>query len=229
MTSTPRLTIGYVRTSTNRQELSLGAQEDQIRAMATMKGIVLSEVISEEESAKNLDRPGMERLLQMIDAGKVETVIIAKLDRITRSVRDLAILLERFQKGGASLVSTTDSLDTGSASGRLVLNIMCSVSQWEREAISERTCVALAKLRSMGKMTGKPRYGWRSVGKGLPVVEDAAEQENLQFIRKMRHVGATFRHIADALNERGATVRSGAGWSVNDAQRVWQRGASVVS
>ena len=215
-----RLTIGYVRTSTNRQELSLGAQADQIRAMATMKGIELAEVISEEESAKNLDRPGMERLLRMVDAGKVGMVIIAKLDRITRSVRDLAILLERFQKRGTALVSTTDSLDTGSASGRLVLNIMCSVSQWEREAISERTCVALAKLRSQGKMTGKPRYGWRSVGKGLPVVQDYEEQENIGTIRLMRSDGHSFRKIAEWLNQHKSTVRSGALWTVNDVQRV---------
>ena len=215
-----RLTIGYVRTSTNRQELSLGAQEDQIRAMATMKGIELSEVIREEESAKTLDRPGMERLLGMIDAGRVGMVIIAKLDRITRSVRDLAILLERFQKKDTLLVSTTDSLDTGTASGRLVLNIMTSVSQWEREAISERTCVALAKLRSQGKMTGKPRYGWRSVGKGMPVVEDEIEQENLEIIRNAREGGLSFRSIAEYLNAGGRHVRSGALWSVGDVQRV---------
>ena len=215
-----RLNLAYIRTSTNRQELSLGAQEDQIRAMATMKGIELSEVIREEESAKTLDRPGMERLLGMIDAGRVGMVIIAKLDRITRSVKDLAILLERFQKGGASLVSTTDSLDTGTASGRLVMNIMMSCSQWEREAISERTCVALAKLRQQGKMTGKPRYGWRSVGKGLPVVEDENERVNIRTVHTLRGVGKTFREIADYLNDLGSRVRSGAPWTVGDVQRV---------
>ena len=150
-------------------------------------------------------------------------VIIAKLDRLTRSVRDLTDLLERFAKHSVSLVSVGESLDTNSAAGRLILNVMASISQWEREVIGERTRTALAKLRSQGKMTGKPRYGWRSVGKGLPVVEDAAEQGNLEIIRKMRAAGATFSAIAAALNERGSTVRSGAAWTVNDVQRVLAR------
>jgi DNA invertase Pin-like site-specific DNA recombinase len=214
-----RATLGYVRTSTTRQELSLGAQEDKIRAMAVVKGIALSEVIIETESAKDLDRPGMERLLRMVDAGEVGAVIIAKLDRITRSVKDLATILERFHKAGASLVSVDESLDTGTASGRLVMNIMCAVSQWEREAIGERTRVGLAKLRSQGKMTGKPRYGWRSVGKGLPVEVDPVEMQNLEFIRS-RPEGSTLRSIADCLNSRGRTVRSGAAWTVNDVQRL---------
>jgi site-specific DNA recombinase len=81
----------------------------------------------------------MERLLSLVNEGKVDTVIIAKLDRLTRSVKDLAELLERFQRRGVSLVSVAESLDTGSAAGRLVINIMTAVSQWEREAIGERT------------------------------------------------------------------------------------------
>ena len=91
------------------------------------------------ESAKNLNRPGMERWLSLVDQGKVRTVIIARLDRLTRSVKDLAELLERFQRRGVSLVSVAESLDTGSAAGRPVINIMTAVSQWEREAIGERT------------------------------------------------------------------------------------------
>jgi site-specific DNA recombinase len=81
----------------------------------------------------------MARVLDLVQSREVGMVIVAKLDRLTRSVRDLAVLLEQFQRRGVSLVSVAESLDTGSASGRLVLNIMVSVSQWEREAIGERT------------------------------------------------------------------------------------------
>ena len=68
----------------------------------------------------------------MVDSGAVDIVIIAKLDRLTRSVKDLAELLERFNRRGVSLVSVAESLDTGTAWGRLVLNIMTAVSQWKR-------------------------------------------------------------------------------------------------
>ena len=65
----------------------------------------------------------MARLLAMVDRGEVQTVIVVKLDRLTRSVVDLGTLLERFKKHGVSLVSTAESLDTGSAAGRLVMNL----------------------------------------------------------------------------------------------------------
>src|SRR5712691_7717429 len=132
-------TIGYVRVSTDRQAergCSLEAQAEKIRAMALAQGAELSEIIVESgESAKSLNRPGMARLLAMVDAGKVKTVIVAKLNRLTHSVEDLCELLERFERRGVALVSVAESLDTGSAVGGLVLNIMAAVSQWGWEAI----------------------------------------------------------------------------------------------
>jgi DNA invertase Pin-like site-specific DNA recombinase len=126
--------IGYIRVSTAKQAdsgVSLEAQSETVRAMATVQGAELVEVIVDAgESAKSLNRPGMERLLSLVDSRGVDTVIIAKLDRLTRSVKDLAELMERFKRRGVSLVSVAESLDIGTAAGRLVLNIMVSVSQW---------------------------------------------------------------------------------------------------
>jgi site-specific DNA recombinase len=144
--------IGYARVSTDKQAdsgVSLEAQQEKIRAMAVVQGAALLDVIVDAgESAKTLDRPGMERLLALVDARKVDTVIIAKLDRLTRSVKDLALLLEHFTRRGVGLVSVAESLDTNTAAGRLVLNIMVSVSQWEREAIGERTRDAMARMKA---------------------------------------------------------------------------------
>src|SRR5262245_43477626 len=157
--------VGYVRVSTEKQAdggVSLDAQAAKIRAMAVVQGVALVETILDAgESAKSLDRPGMARVLALVDAGAIETVIIAKLDRLTRSVADLAELLKRFERRGVSLVSVADSLDTRSAAGRLVLNIMVSVSQWEREAIGERTRDALRHKRAKGERVGTVPYGYR--------------------------------------------------------------------
>jgi site-specific DNA recombinase len=171
MLSTMRA-IGYVRVSTDKQAdhgVSLEAQEAKIRAMATVQGAEITELIVDGgESAKDLKRPGMERLLTLVDERKVDTVIIAKLARLTRSVKDLAELLERFQRRGVSLVSVAESLDTGSAAGRLVINIMTAVSQWEREAIGERTRDAMQHKKSTGRWRGEHRLrvlargGWRA-------------------------------------------------------------------
>src|ERR1700683_1770319 len=130
--------------------------------MALVQGAELSEIIVESgESAKSLNRPGMAQLLAMVDAGEVKAVIVAKLDRLTRSVKDLCELLGRFERKGVALVSVAESLDTGSAAGRLVLNIMAAVSQWEREAIGERTRDALRHKRSQGERVGNIAFGFR--------------------------------------------------------------------
>src|SRR5580704_12456677 len=92
------IAIGYVRVSTGKQELSLEAQTEKLKAMSVVKDARLLEVILDAESAKSLNRPGMARLLALVDAGRVQTVIVTKLDRLTRSVKDLCNLLERFTR-----------------------------------------------------------------------------------------------------------------------------------
>jgi site-specific DNA recombinase len=127
----PTKAIGYVRVSTDKQAdrgVSLDAQIEKIKAMSIVHDVELLDVLVDAgESAKDLDRPGMVRILEMVQSRAVGMVIVAKLDRLTRSVKDLAVLLEQFQRRGVSLVSVAESLDTGSASGRLVLNIMMSL------------------------------------------------------------------------------------------------------
>ena len=172
------------------------------------------------ESAKNLNRPGMERLLTLVDQGKVQTVIIAKLDRLTRSVKDLAELLERFQKRGVSLISVAESLDTGSAVGRLGINIMTAVSQWEREAIGERTRDAMQHKRSTGRCVGNLAYGYRLSADGGHVEPEPSEQKALAQIRRLRQQGRSLRSIAATLNGQALRTRRGTGWRHDHIVRV---------
>ncbi len=84
------------------------------RTVAVVHSAELTDIIVDGgESAKSLNRPGMARLLALVDAGEVRTVIVAKLDRLTRSVKDLCTLLERFERRGVALISVAESLDTG--------------------------------------------------------------------------------------------------------------------
>jgi site-specific DNA recombinase len=217
-------TIGYVRVSTDRQAergISLEAQAEKIRAMALVQGAELGEIIVESgESAKSLNRPGMANLLAMVDAGKVKAVIVAKLDRLTRSVKDLCELLECFERKGVALVSVAESLDTGSAAGRLVLNIMAAVSQWEREAIGERTRDALRHKRSQGERVGNIAFGFRLADDGQHVEPDPAEQGALSEIRRLRNQGATLRGIAATLNSGAIRTRRGTPWRLESVARV---------
>ena len=207
--------IGYIRVSTDKQEqfgYSLEAQEQKVRAMAVVQGVELVDVIVDAESAKSLRRDGMARLLELVDSGAINAVIIAKLDRLTRSVKDLAELLERFSRRGVSLVSVAESLDTGSAAGRLVMNIMASVSQWEREAIGERTRDAMRHKRANGQRVGNIPFGFRVASDGVQLEPDAAEQDILGRMRRMKAEGHTTRQIAEELNRLGYVTRRGTAW-----------------
>jgi DNA invertase Pin-like site-specific DNA recombinase len=154
----------------------------------------------------------MIRLLALVESGAIDTVIIAKLDRLTRSVADLAELLKRFERRGVSLVSVADSLDTRSAAGRLVLNIMVSVSQWEREAIGERTRDAMRHKRANGERVGTVSFGFRLAPDGVNLEPDAFENGILKRMNELQLQGLTTRQIAAVLNSEGFRTRRGTPW-----------------
>jgi site-specific DNA recombinase len=210
------LAIGYVRVSSDRQAehgVSLEAQSARINAMATVQGAELIEVVVDGgESAKDMDRPGLQRILALVEARKVEAVIVAKLDRLTRSVKDLCELLELFEHKKVALISVAESLDTGSAAGRLVITIMGAVSQWEREAIGERTRDVLRHKRNCGERVGNIPYGFRLAADQKHVEPDPHEQTVLTEIRVLRSRYRSLRQVAVALNEKGWVTRRGTAW-----------------
>ena len=225
------LTIGYVRVSTDRQAekgVSLEAQEAKIRAMATVQGADLAEVIVDGgESAKSLNRPGLQKLMAMVHAGKVQAVIVAKLDRLTLSVKDLCGLLELFEKRKVALISVAEALDTGSAAGRLVITIMGAVSQWEREAIGERTRDALRHKRAQGQRVGNIAFGFQLSPDGRHLEPNPGEQASLTEIRNLRQQGHSLRGIAAALSSSGHLTRLGTEWRLESVARVIKRHSSL--
>ena len=222
--------IGYTRVSTDKQAdrgVSLEAQTEKIRAMAVVHGAELVDIIVDGgESAKSLNRPGMQRLLALVDSGDTETVIVAKLDRLTRSVKDLCELLERFERRGVALISVAESLDTSSAAGRLVLNIMTAVSQWEREAIGERTRDALRHKLSQGQRAGNIAYGYRLAIGGAHLEPDHAEQAALAEIRQLRGGGSSMRDVAATMNQLAYRTRRGTPWRLESVARVLKAAGS---
>jgi site-specific DNA recombinase len=225
-------TVGYVRVSTDKQAdrgVSLDAQAEKIRAMAVVHNADLVDIIVDGgESAKSLQRPGMETLLALVDGKKVQAVIIAKLDRLTRSVKDLCELLDRFERRGVALISVAESLDTSSAAGRLVLNIMTAVSQWEREAIGERTRDAMSHKRSNGERVGNIQFGYRLCADGKHVEPDPAEQSVLDEIGRLRQSGHTMRGIAATLNHRALRTRRGSAWRLEHVARIINQGVNAA-
>jgi len=102
----------------------------------------------------NMDRPAVQRLLADIEAGKIDCVVVYKVDRLSRSLLDFSRIIEAFDKHGVSFVSVTQQFNTTSSMGRLTLNILLSFAQFEREIISERTRDKMAAARRKGKYVG---------------------------------------------------------------------------
>lgn len=198
--------ISYVRVSTDEQAnsgVSLAAQREKCELYARLHGLTLVEHIEDAgQSAKSLDRPGLQRALKMLRSGEADALLIVKLDRLTRSVRDLGTLLDtHFQPGAATLMSVHDQIDTSTAAGRMVLNILTSVAQWEREAIGERTAAALAHKRSNGSKTGGHRpFGALKPGPDGLLYPDPVEVAAYHEIIRLTNAGRKPPQIVELLD-----------------------------
>ena len=162
--------IAYGRVSTDRQVvsgLSLEGQRDTLTAEITHRGWQLVDLVIEEdgESGKDLDRPGIRRVLDRLAAGEVDALVVTKLDRLTRSTLDSAELLAWATRLGVRIVALDLGLDTSTPTGRMVVTVMSAVAEWEREAIASRTRDALATRRKQGGKTS--RDGVRSTNPAL--------------------------------------------------------------
>ena len=104
----------------------------------------------------NMERPALQRLIADIDAGKIDCVMVYKVDRLSRSLLDFARVMETFERHGVSFVSVTQQFNTSTSMGRLMLNVLLSFAQFEREIISERTRDKIAAARRKGKWSGGP-------------------------------------------------------------------------
>ena len=228
--------IGYARVSSEHQEdgVSLDAQRSAIAAHCAAQGWTVGGVFVDVASARTLDRPGLRAALQALAERDAPALVVVKLDRLTRSVRDLGELLAGpldVEHGGAQLVAVRDSIDTSSAGGRLVLHVLCTVAQWEREAVAERTREALAHLRRSGVALGAPPFGWRAA-KGddgrRQLVPDDDEQVTLHAIRALHRLGFNASRIARELDSQGRTPRSGRQWSPQSVLRILARDAAAM-
>ena len=212
-------TVAYIRVSTDKQAehgVSLEAQEAKARAYAGLYDLELVAVeVDAGVSAKSLERPALKEALSMLTTGQAEALLVVKLDRLTRSVRDLGELVERFFSSGRwSLMSVSENIDTRTAAGRLVLNVLASVAQWEREATGERTSAAMAYKASRGEFTGgEPPYGYRLSTDGVHLEEDSGEQALLSVAQELREAGLSLRSVASELARRGFRSRKNRGFS----------------
>jgi len=223
--TTTRRVLGYIRVSTEEQAssgLSLESQRQKLQQYCDLHDHDLVDVVVDAgESAKNLNRPGMQRVIKAIDNKSVDVVLVVKLDRLTRSTRDLGDLLDRLNRRGVALAAVSESLDTSTASGRMVVNMIGVIAQWEREAIGERTSAALqAKRRRGERYSGRSPYGWKYIDGRM--VESNDEQRVIGMVESMKACDdrLTLLAISRCLADRGIFNRNGNPFSASSVKRI---------
>ena len=209
--------LGYARASVVEQQITIMDQQQKLAAYCVATSRILADIITDSgESAGSLKRPGVQELIKQIRSGDVSAVIVTKLDRLTRSVADLQELLKLFARHNVALISIGESLDSGSATGRMVLNLMMSVFSWERESAVERTVAALGHQRRSGKVYGSTPFGYRVEGKDKDrrLVPDAAAMKGLARAQKMFAEGKSLRQIGKMLETGGyVSPRGNKNWN----------------
>lgn len=158
-------------------------------------------------SGGNMERPALRRLMADIEAGKIDIVVVYKIDRLTRSLPDFAKLVEVFDRNGVSFVSVTQQFNTTSSMGRLTLNILLSFAQFEREVTGERIRDKIAASKAKGMwMGGVPPLGYDVVERKLIVNEREAELVRDIFRRYGEH-GSAARLVRE-LSAEGQTTKA---------------------
>src|SRR5690348_8481268 len=157
-------------------------------------------------SGASLDRPALQRLLTEVRAGKIDIIVVYKVDRLTRSLGDFAKLVELFDQHSVSFVSVTQSFNTTSSMGRLTLNVLLSFAQFEREVIGERVRDKIAASKAKGIWVGgSVPLGYASINKKLVVVPKEVEAVRTIFRRylELGSVGA----LVEDLDKRGIRTK----------------------
>ena len=151
--------IGYIRVSTNDQNTALQ------RGALECAGCEL--IFEDKMSGKIADRPGLKKVLKTLSTG--DTLVVWKLDRLGRSMRNLVLLVDELRLRGVHFRSITDSIDTSSAMGRFIFHIMSALAEMERELIVERTRAGLDAARREGRVGGRrPKLSpeqWEQAGR----------------------------------------------------------------
>ena len=153
-------TVAYCRVSTEDQAaegFSIEGQTEKLKAYAELHDLGEVIVIADPgRSGKNLERPGLQQLLDMVDAGHVRAVLIWRLDRLSRNLADLVLLADRFGQAGVDLHSFTEKLDLSSATGRMFYGILGSFAQFYREQLSENVRMGMAQAMQQGRWVNRP-------------------------------------------------------------------------
>jgi site-specific DNA recombinase len=206
----------YYRVSSAEQAehgFSLEAQQEKLIQYVKSQGWVLQASYCDAGvSGKNLKRPDMQRMITAIKAGKIDLIVVHKLDRLTRNVGDLHELLHLFDRYNVKFVSLTENIDTSNAMGRMFVYMLGIFAQWYRENLAEEVIKGQTKRAEKGLRNGaRAPYGYKLEDGELVIDQKQAEIVRRMFMMYKRHGAKT---IAKTLNQENITTGSGSPWRI---------------
>lgn len=185
MTQNKPLAAIYVRVSTQDQAqhgYSLSAQQEALVNYAKVLGYEISKIYRDEgKSAKDLKRPEMQQMLADAESKKFSAIFIYKLDRFSRSIKDLIFTIDKLKEWGIDFVSLQDKIETASASGKLMFHIISAFAEFERNIIGDRTKFGMERKVKEGGFITKAPKGYKLLDKELIIDKEQAEQVNKIF------------------------------------------------
>lgn len=224
MTREEKMACVYTRVSTTEQAMegySIDEQERMCKAAIESKGWKYVGTYTDPGiSGRTMERPGLQRMMKDIEAGKIGAVVVYKLDRLSRKQKDtMTIIEDLFLENDIDLVSLNETLDTSTPWGRAMIGILSSFNQMESENIQMRTQMGReAKVAKGGYAGGVPPIGYQLVNGELVV--DPSEADIVRLVFGMRDRGMTMHAIANALNEHGYRTRKGLEFQHSAVQRI---------
>lgn len=215
----------YLRVSTDEQAEkgnSLTEQRERSAAYCVSMGWPAPVFfIDDGYSAKNLNRPDMQRLIGLVEENAFDVVVTPKLDRLGRNLLDLLNLIDLFEEHKCEFASVAERFDTSTAAGKLVMQILGAFAEFERGRISERVRDNMLSLaRNTNKVLTLPCYGY-DVSDGTYQINDE-EAANVRYMFDLAEEGHGHRTIAKKLNDRGATTKRGKLWDQINVKRLMQ-------
>lgn len=202
----------YIRVSTDMQAeegFSIEGQRTRLDSFITSQDwTVYDYYIDEGKSAKDLNRPDMQRMLKDMESGLFDVVVVYKLDRLTRSVADLHGLLKRFDQYNVKFKSSTEVFETTTAMGRFFITLVGAMAEWERETISERVRFGIEQMVIEGRRPGGVMpYGYTNEAEIIP-----EEAELIRYARELYMSGMGYQSVAVRMNREGKH-RRGQDWT----------------